>query len=84
MTRIGRNSFDMSTIAEIQRAIESLPHEEQEALAAWMESRTEPVLTPAEEDLLRARLDEASGQLDSGQGVPLDDVRLMLAQWTTK
>jgi hypothetical protein len=74
----------MSTIAEIQRAIESLPREEQEALAAWMEARTEPVLTPAEEELLLARLDEASTQLDAGRGVPLEDVRVMLGRWTTK
>ncbi len=74
----------MGTIAEIQRAIESLPREEQEALAAWMESRTEPVLTRAEEELLLARLDEASAQLDSGKGVPLEEVRLMLGRWTTK
>jgi hypothetical protein len=63
------DNFTMSTIAEIQRAIESLPREEQEALAAWMESRTEPVLTPTEEELPLAPLDEASAQLKSGKGV---------------
>ena len=74
----------MSTISEIQRAIESLPQEQQEALAAWMQARTEPVLTPAEEELLLVRLDEASAQLDSGKGIPLAEVRSMLGRWTTK
>jgi hypothetical protein len=32
----------MSTLAEIEKAIESLPEREVDALAAWLESRRKP------------------------------------------
>jgi hypothetical protein len=35
--------IDMSTIAEIQEAIEKLPANEKSALAAWLQSQEEPM-----------------------------------------
>ncbi|HEX4707236.1 MAG TPA: hypothetical protein VH229_05840 [Candidatus Udaeobacter sp.] len=46
----------MSTIAEIQEAIEKLPANEKSALAVWLQSQEEPIISEAEEKALLARL----------------------------
>jgi hypothetical protein len=48
--------IDMSTIAEIQEAIEKLPANEKSALAVWLQSQEEPIISEAEEKALLARL----------------------------
>ena len=74
----------MSTMAEIQEAIGHLPEKEKSALAAWLQSQEEPVLSEKEEAALLASLDEAIAQLDAGQGIPVERVREMIGRWATK
>jgi hypothetical protein len=42
-----------------------LPEKEKSALAAWLQSQDEPVLSEAEEAALLARLDKAARELDA-------------------
>ena len=74
----------MSTIAEMQEAIEKLPASEKSALATWLQSQEEPIMSAAEEKALLARLDKAAAELDSGQGVPLGRVREKIRGWAGK
>jgi len=74
----------MSSITEIQEAIGRLPEKEKSALAAWLQSQDEPVLSEAEEAALLARLDKAARELDAGKGVSLERVREQIRGWATK
>jgi hypothetical protein len=74
----------MSSITEIQEAIEKLPSGEKSALAAWLQSKEEPIMSEAEEAALLARLDKAAAELDAGQGVPLERVREKIRGWAGK
>jgi hypothetical protein len=65
----------VSTITEIQEAIEKLPASDKSALAAWLQSKEEPIMSEPEQAALLARLDKASAELDAGKGVPLARVR---------
>ncbi|HUG10564.1 MAG TPA: hypothetical protein VMM36_06100 [Opitutaceae bacterium] len=66
----------MSTVAEIESAIEKLPVEAQRELAAWLEAR----LWPESQDMLAA-IDEAERSLAGEGGVPLEDVRKNPGKW---
>jgi hypothetical protein len=68
----------MSTVTEIETAIEKLPLNAQRQLAAWLEERLWPE-TPA---MLEA-IDEAERSLSEEGGVPVEDVRQNLRQWIT-
>ncbi|MGH8092391.1 MAG: hypothetical protein ACREIF_02815 [Chthoniobacterales bacterium] len=46
----------MSTITEIQEAIQRLPPNEKSALAAWLQSQEEPIMSEAEEKALLTSL----------------------------
>jgi hypothetical protein len=48
---------------------------EKSALAAWLQSQEEPIISETEEKALLARLDKAAAELDAGKGVPLARVR---------
>jgi hypothetical protein len=74
----------MSTVIEIQEAIQKLPSKDKSALTAWLESQDEPTLSPQEEAALLARLDKATQELDAGKGVSLQNVRGMVGKWATK
>jgi hypothetical protein len=74
----------VSTVADIQKAIEQLPQKDQAALTAWLQSRDEPILSKQEEAALLASLDKAAGELDAGRGVPIETVRERVAKWATK
>jgi FMN-dependent NADH-azoreductase len=74
----------MSTVIEIQEAIQKLPSKDKSALTAWLESQEEPALSSQEEAALLARLDKAAQELDAGKGVPLQNVRAMVGKWATK
>jgi hypothetical protein len=74
----------MSTVAEIQDAIEKLPAKEKAALTVWMQSHEEPLMSPEQERALLASLDRAAQELDSGKGVPVKQVREMVAKWAGK
>jgi len=71
----------MSTITEIQDAIEKLPANEKSALAAWLQSQEEPIMSDAEEAALLARLDNAAVELDRGKGVRAARVREQIRRW---
>jgi len=74
----------MSTITEIQEAIEKLPANEKSALAVWLQSQEESVMSDGEEKALLARLDKAAAELDAGEGIPLDRVREKIRGWAGK
>ncbi len=74
----------MSTITEIQEAIGRLPADEKSALAAWLQSQEEPLMSEAEETALLASLDKAAAQLDAAQGIPVARVREDIRRWVTE
>ena len=74
----------MSTMTEIQEAIGRLRAEEKSALAAWLQSQEEPLMSEAEEQVLLARLDRAAAELDAGKGVPIERVRENIRGWAGK
>ena len=74
----------MSSITEIQEAIEKLPSNEKSVLAAWLQSKEEPIMSEAEETVLLARLDKAAAELGTGKGVPLERVREKIRGWAGK
>lgn len=74
----------MSTITEIQEAIGRLPTKEKSALAAWLQSQEESILSETEETALLAHLDNAARELDTGKGVPIERVREKIRGWATK
>jgi hypothetical protein len=78
------NNFNVSTITEIQEAIDKLPAKERSALAAWLRSQDQPRMSEREEAALLASLDKAATELDAGRGVPVERVREMVGQWLTK
>ena len=68
----------MSTVTEIETALERLPVEAQREVAAWLETRLWPE-TPA----LLAAIDEAERSLTDEGGVPVEEVRQNLRSWIT-
>lgn len=74
----------MSTVAEIQEAIEKLLAKEKAALNMWMQSNDEPLMTAGEERALLASLDRAAQELDAGKGIPVQNVREQIAKWAGK
>jgi hypothetical protein len=68
----------MSTVAEIESALEKLPVEAQREVAAWLETKLWPE-TPA----MLAAIDEAERSLSEEGGVPVEDVRKNLRSWIT-
>ncbi len=68
----------MSTVTEIEAALEKLPEDAQREVAAWLEVRLWPE-TPA----MLAAIDEAERSLVEEGGVPLDEARRNLRQWIT-
>ncbi len=74
----------MSTITEIQEAIGRLPAHEKSALATWLQSQEEPLMSEAEEAALLASLDKAATQLDAGKGIPIARVREDIRRWATE
>lgn len=74
----------MSSMVEIQSAIEILPAGEQQALLAWLLSFEDAPMSAQEEAALLASLDRATSQLDAGQGVPSNQVRNLVKAWAPK
>ena len=68
----------MSTVTEIEAAIEKLPAPEQRELADWLNSR---LLEDTPEML--AALDAGIRSLETEPKVPLEDVRRKIAAWAT-
>jgi len=74
----------MSTLVEIQDAVARLPGSERKALQLWLNSLSEPELPVEEEHRLLRSLDEALREIDTGKGVPLNDVRKRVASWAAR
>lgn len=68
----------MSTVAEIESALEKLPVEAQHEVAAWLETKLWP-----ETLAMLAAIDEAERSLSEEGGVPVEDVRKNLRSWIT-
>jgi hypothetical protein len=74
----------MSSVVEIQAAIQRLSPKEKSTLTVWLESQEEPILSQEEETALLTRLDNAAKELDAGKGVPLEKVRGLVSKWASK
>ena len=74
----------MSTMVEIQSAIEELPAGEQQALSVWLASFEDAPMSAQEVAALLASLDQAANQLDAGRGVPSNQVRNLVKAWAAK
>jgi len=68
----------MSTVAEIETAIEQLSPEQQRALADWLSARLMPE-TPA----MLAALDVGIRSLETEPTMPVEEVRRKIKAWTT-
>lgn len=68
----------MSTVAEIEKALEQLPVESQHEVAAWLEAR----LWPETPEMLAA-IDEGERSLLEEGGIPIEEVRRDLDRWIT-
>jgi hypothetical protein len=84
LTEKSCNNAKVSTITEIQEAIDKLPAKERSALAAWLRSQDQTRMSDREEAALLASLDKAATELDASRGVPVERVREMVGQWLTK
>jgi hypothetical protein len=70
----------MSTLTEIEAAIEKLPPVEMQELAQWLAARLPGGETPQ----MLAAIDEADRSLAEEGGVPVEDVRRDIRQWITR
>jgi hypothetical protein len=68
----------MSTVTEIEAALEKLSMDAQREVAAWLEAKLWPE-TPA----MLAAIDEAERSLAEEGGVPVEEVRKNLRSWIT-
>jgi hypothetical protein len=73
----------MSTLGDIQAAIERLPETEREQLESHILARRFGLdrLEPAECDDLLASLDQAEAEIEAGQGRSADELRSALRTW---
>lgn len=76
----------MSTIQEIEAALERLPATEREAFESRLIARRWGLDALGSEEYrqLLASLDEAEQEIDAGRGASADDVRQKLAMWAGK
>ena len=68
----------MSTVAEIETAIEQLPLEQQRSVADWLNSRLLPE-TPA----MMAALEVGIRSLQTEPTLPAEDIRTKIKAWAT-
>ena len=73
------HSQGMSTVTEIEAALEKMPEDAQRQVAAWLEAKLWPE-TPA----MLAAIDEAERSLVEEGGVPVEEVRRNIGRWITK
>ena len=74
----------MSTLAEIQEAVTQLNDDEKKALSLWLNSQTAAEPSGEDEQRLLHSLDEAIRDVDTGKGVPIDDMRKLVPSWVAK
>ena len=68
----------MSTVTEIEAALEKLPEDAQRQVAAWLEAKLWPE-TPA----MLAAIDEGERSLREEPTIPIEDARRNLRSWIT-
>ena len=68
----------MSTVTEIEAALEKLSLDQQREVAVWLESR----LSPETPEMLAA-LEEGIRSLENERTVPLEEVRRKIQGWAT-
>jgi hypothetical protein len=73
----------VSTVQEIQAAIAQLPEQERMTLLQWIHLQEEEGQVSEDPELLR-QAEEGARQLDSGQGITLEEARKLTSKWTTK
>lgn len=73
----------MSTVAEIEEAIERLPAAERESLETWLLSRRFGLdgIGAAERAELLASLEDAERDLDAGRGLSANALRQSVRSW---
>jgi hypothetical protein len=69
----------MSTVAEIETAIEKLPPAQMREVAGWLAERLWAEETPA----MLAALDKGIRSLETEPTVPVEEVRRKIKAWTT-
>ena len=76
----------MSTVAEIETAIEGLPMDEREALESRLLARRFGLdaMSDGERAELLASLDEAEREIDAGRGLSADELRQSVRAWAGK
>ena len=73
----------MSTLAEVEKAIDGLPRGEREALESRLFARRFGLDAMSADDRaqLLASLDEAEHEIDSGRGVSAEELRQAVRSW---
>ena len=74
----------VSTLAEIQDAIDRLRADERNALSLWFNSQTPMEITASDEKRLLSSLDEAIRDVEAGKGIPIEDARKLVATWAQR
>jgi predicted transcriptional regulator len=74
-----RSAFDMSSLAEIQEAIEKLASEDRARLRAWFDAQD-----VEETDELLAAIDEGIRSAETERTFSLEEVRAEIKKWATK
>jgi len=69
----------MSTVQEIEAALDRLPPEQLREIGDWIAARLMPETTPA----MLAALDEGIHSLENEPTVPAEDVRRKIKEWST-
>ncbi len=74
-----RSDFDMSSLAEIQEAIEKLALEDRARLREWFDAQD-----AEETDELLAAIDEGIRSAETERNFSLEEVRAEIKKWATK
>lgn len=69
----------MSTVQEIEAALDRLPPAQLREVGDWIAARLMPETTPA----MLAALDEGIRSLENEPTVPAEDVRRKIKEWST-
>jgi hypothetical protein len=69
----------MSTVQEIEAALDRLPPEQLREVSDWIATRLLPVTTPA----MLSALDEGIRSLKTEPVVPAEEVRTKIEEWST-
>ena len=77
--RLGRRDFEMSSLAEIQEAIEKLASEDRARLREWFDAQD-----VEETDELLAAIDEGIRSAETDRTFSLEEVRAEIKKWATK